>query len=279
MGHDVTNFSNLGIELSILVENMPFPMTIFDPEWHVVRMNSYFKEIVQTEDADSFDYRGWKNSVPKRIGERQEDASRHAASREYKITVNGEAKHFMLTELEIRDFFDNLSGYFCTMQDITYQRAYERSIIKAANTDMLTNMYNRRYFYNFLSENIGKPFRLLYLDLDHFKQINDEFGHDVGDEVLIKTSQLIQEHFPGFVTARLGGDEFAVLDDVSSEEEIRERCDRLEKAVKEAFEKYNQNTAISIGISETDGSADDMDALIRESDKRMYETKKRHHSQ
>lgn len=278
VGHDVTNFSNLGIELSILIENMPFPMTIFTPDWKVVRMNSHFKEIVRADDIESFDYRAWKSSGPVRVGERREDANRHSATREYKIEVNGEQKFFMLTELEIRDFFDNVSGYFCTMQDITYQRAYEQSIIKAANTDMLTGMYNRRYFYDFLREITGKPFRLLYLDLDHFKAINDSFGHDVGDEVLIKTAQLIEEHFPDAVAARLGGDEFAIVDEKSSTEELQKRCKALEAAIYSAFEKYEKDTAMSIGIAETDGTTDDTDKLLHESDERMYEEKKRHHN-
>lgn len=278
VGHDVTNFSNLGIELSILVENMPFPMTIFTPDWKVVRMNSHFKEIVKADDIESFDYKAWKLSGPVRVGERQEDENRHSATREYKIEVNGEEKSFMLTELEIRDFFDNVSGYFCTMQDITYQRAYERSIIKAANTDMLTGMYNRRFFYNYLNENMDIPLRLVYLDLDHFKSINDTFGHDVGDEVLIKTAELIQEHFPDAVSARLGGDEFTVIDASSSPEELRKRCKSLEQAVHDAFLKYDKKIEMSVGIAETDGKEYDIDSLMRESDKRMYESKEKHHN-
>jgi diguanylate cyclase (GGDEF)-like protein len=183
----------------------------------------------------------------------------------------------MLTELEIHDYFDNVSGYFCTMQDITYQRAYEQSIINAANTDMLTGMYNRRYFYNFLSGNIGKSFHLLYLDLDRFKAVNDNFGHSAGDEVLIKTSELIQDFFPDAVTARLGGDEFAVIDYENSRKDIESICSQLENTVLNTFKHYNCNTTVSIGITYTDGSAEDIDTLIQESDTRMYEKKKKHH--
>ncbi|MBP3760025.1 MAG: sensor domain-containing diguanylate cyclase [Ruminococcus sp.] len=277
IGHDVTNFSNLGIELSILVEHMPFPMTIFTPDWKVVRMNTHFRNIVCAENVEKFDYKAWKRSVPIPAGKRKEDKTTHSASREYQINVDGEIRSFMLTELEIHDYFDNVSGYFCTMQDITYQRAYEQSIINAANTDMLTGMYNRRYFYNFLSGNIGKSFHLLYLDLDRFKAINDNFGHSAGDEVLIKTSELIQDFFPDAVTARLGGDEFAVIDYENSRKDIESICSQLENTVLNTFKHYNCNTTISIGITYTDGSAEDIDTLIQESDTRMYEEKKKHH--
>ena len=278
VGHDVTNFSNLGIELSILVENMPFPMTIFTPDWKVVRMNSHFREIVGADDIELFDYRNWKDTVPVRIGERRENADLHSATREYKIEANGVRKYFTITELEIHDYFGNVSGYFSTIQDITYQRAYEESIIKAANTDMLTGMYNRRYFHTLLNESIGKPFRLLYLDLDHFKDINDSFGHNAGDDVLIKTAELIREHFPDAVAARLGGDEFAIVDEINDLDEIEKRCAALKDAVWNAFKQYDRKTAMSIGIAETDGSEDDIEKLLHESDERMYEEKKRHHN-
>lgn len=277
VGHDVTNFSNLGIELSILIENLPFPMTIFSPDWKVVRMNSYFKDIVGAEDVDSFDYQAWKDAVPVPLGGRKEDPDHHSVSGEYQIEVEGEPRRFIHTELVIRDYFDNITGYFCTMRDITYQRAYEQSIIKAANTDMLTGMYNRRYFYNFLNNNIGRAFHLLYLDLDNFKKINDSYGHKVGDEVLIKTAEMIREQFPNAVTARLGGDEFAVVDESGSRSEIQDKCGRLETQVQEAFGHYNCGLSISIGITETDGSMQDIDRLLNEGDVKMYEVKREHH--
>ena len=271
VGHDVTNFSNLGIELSILVENMPFPMTIFTPDWEVVRMNSLFMEIVGAREAAGFDYRAWKQAVPEPVGQRYEDPSRHIATREYTFPVNGETRHFLLTELEIRDYFDNVSGYFCTMQDFTYRRAYETSIIQAANTDSLTGMHNRRYMYDYLAGMDGKPFHLLYLDLDRFKAVNDRYGHRVGDEVLVRAARLVEEHFPGSEMARLGGDEFCIY------YRGEKNPIALRLAIQSAFEKYGCGTSVSIGVAHTDGGSLDIDSLIYESDAGMYAEKKRHH--
>jgi len=281
IGHDVTNFSNMGIQLSILVENIPFPMTIFDENGRVVRMNSSFSELtgaITEAQKRAFSFDDWKLANLKETSDVKFDGSLHSAIQEYKMDVKGEERVFEVAAIEIRDNFDNLSGYFVTMQDVTYQRAYEHSMIKAANTDMLTGIYNRRYFYNYLNAIEGTPFVLMYMDIDMFKAVNDNFGHAEGDNVLTATSDLIREYFPDAVCARLGGDEFAAIDTEHSIEYLRERSNEFEDAVRKAFEKYGLGTTISIGIYETDGSGDDIDRIISLSDERMYEVKKLRHA-
>ena len=279
IGRDVTNFSNMGIELSILMQNLPFPMVIFSADWKVIRMNHSFEEIsgISSGETETFSYQKWKekNLIPVNSG--VHDRQKHAHIQEYEIILGGESRYFIVREQEIRDFFDNISGYFLTMQDITYQRAYERSIIEAANTDVLTGMYNRRYFYQYLSQNAEKPLILLYMDLDRFKAVNDAFGHAKGDEVLIKTSRIIRSLFPDSVTVRLGGDEFAVIMDGSHRETARQRCLRMENTIRETFSAEGLDITISIGMAENSGTLKDTDKFIHESDTRLYEIKKRHH--
>ncbi len=280
IGHDVTNFSNMGIELALLVENLPFPLVIFNADWKVVRMNGMFSEYtgaVSEAQRNGFDYMAWKHETLVPVTDREEDKERNFARREYKMELRGESRSMIVTELEIRDFFDNISGYIVTMVDITYERAYEQSILEAANTDMLTGLFNRRYFYSFLGEMKGRPITLIYMDLDRFKAINDSFGHASGDEVLIRTADIMRSYFPDSVCTRLGGDEFAVIDDKLPEEEIRDRCAKLEKTVREEFLHYGTGTTISIGISFTNGESDDIDELFQSSDEKMYAIKKQHH--
>lgn len=281
IGHDVTNFSNMGIQLSILVENIPYPLTIFDENGRVVRMNSNFSELtgaVTEAQKKAFSFDDWKNSNLIAAGDVRINDELHSAVQEYTMNVKGEERCFEVSRMEIRDNFDNLSGYFVTMQDVTYQRAYERSIIEAANTDMLTGIYNRRYFYNYLSAIEGTPFVILYMDIDMFKSVNDNFGHAAGDEVLTTTTSLIKEFFPDAVCARLGGDEFGAIDTEHDAVYLRAQSDRLEAAVKQAFEKYGLGTTMSIGIYETDGSGDDIDRIMSLSDERMYEIKRMRHA-
>ena len=153
----------------------------------------------------------------------------------------------------------------------------ELPIIRIANTDMLTGLFSRRYFYNYLSGEHARAFHLLYLDLDNFKAINDNFGHNTGDEVLIRTAELIKENFPDSVIARLVGDEFAVINESFSKDEIAEKTCKLETAVADEFRRYGCATALSIGITYAEGTVNDIDKLIQQSDRRMYEIKKLHH--
>ena len=282
VGHDVTNFSNLGIELSILVENLPFPMVIFTEGMKVVRMNEAFMEIagLTADEAEKFDYQSWRDSTVKPVNDLRTDEKRHLKTQECVIHKDNEQRHYITRLQEIHDFFDNISGYFLIMTDITYQRAYEESILKAANTDMLTGMYNRRYFYNYLGENSGKPMTLFYMDLDRFKYVNDHYGHAKGDEVLIRTSQVIKTRFPNAVSARLGGDEFAlVVDGVLSEEDIKGYSLNLESTIQRIFTADGLPVTMSIGVVSYNGSGIDVDEFMHMGDQKMYEVKKRHHDE
>ena len=164
------------------------------------------------------------------------------------------------------------------MKDMTYQRAFEQSILNAANTDMLTNMYNRRFFYNYLTEHALEPMTLFYMDLDRFKEVNDEYGHRKGDEVLIKTANAIKALFPDAAAARLGGDEFAlVMNGIVGESETREYCANLERTIHRIFSADGLPVTMSVGVAVHDGRSADIDSFMHLGDTRMYEEKKKHH--
>ena len=282
VGHDVTNFSNLGIELSILVENLPFPMIIFTADMKVVRMNEAFMAIADltADNMSGFDYETWKKQAMVPVREINTDTEKHLSAQEFRIHRDNEERYYVVRMQEIRDFFDNNSGYFLIMSDITYQRAYEESILKAANTDMLTGMYNRRYFYSYLSENSEKPMTLFYMDLDRFKYVNDHYGHAKGDEVLIRTSKVIKTRFPNAVSARLGGDEFAlVVEGILSEEDIKSYCLNLESTIQRIFTADGLPVTMSIGVATYDGSGMTVDEFMHMGDQKMYDVKKRHHEE
>ena len=150
----------------------------------------------------------------------------------------------------------------------------EQTVIKLANTDTLTGLYNRRFFYNYLSGVITEPFHLIYLDLDYFKAVNDTHGHATGDAVLVRTADLIKEYFPGALIARLGGDEFVVKADFTDKSEVERICGELETRIRSEFEVYGCGTSMSWGVVYTDGNGFDIDKLIQQSDIRMYESKR-----
>ena len=279
IGHDITTISNLGIELTIIVDNIPFPMIVLSEDGKVVRTNALFDEVAKLTDKENFHYRGWKEKSLRPVGEPQIDHEKHYSVQEYTMDRDGAEFTYLVTEQEIRDYFDTVTGYFCLFSDVTDQRNYEKQIIQAATTDSLTGIFNRRYFYDYVSEHAKSPMTLLYVDLDYFKEINDKHGHDVGDYVLKKTARILQSSRDDCVTARLGGDEFAMLvNKILPPDELAELCAYLEKTVEETFAAEGLKLSLSVGTAVSDGGISDVDAFIKDSDSKMYESKQRHHS-
>lgn len=277
VAHDVTDFGNMGLELSILVENIPFPLILCDKEWRTLKMNDTFKKLVGMEGAPigNFSYRDWisHNMIP--MGEEKVDTRGRSREREYVLNVEGQSHYFIVIEQEIMDYFQNVSGYFVILRDVTMAHNYERMILNEANTDALTGLYNRRYFEDFLRNNANKPMTLIYLDLDRFKEINDNYGHKRGDEILKGAAKFILECFPDGLAARLGGDEFTVITEkLVPEREVQERCKELNKKICTLFREGDFSISISYGISATNGNRN-IDGLLREADDRMYEHKRR----
>lgn len=279
VAHDATSLSNMGLELSMLVENIPFPMVVCSEDWRAVRINSYFRELfgISEEEISGFNYQRFKEERCVSRGRVKINDYNHAVTQEYYVEQNGERKIYSIVEQELLDFFGQVTGHFCLLRDVTAKRYYEKQIFDMAHTDPLTGLNNRRAFYEYVKEKSGEKLHLLYMDLDRFKQVNDRFGHDRGDEVLCKTAKRITEIFPNGTAARLGGDEFALLltgevDKAKLEADI----EKLEKAVRGLFREDGFYITISVGVVSCD-SGTDIDAVIKAADEKMYAAKKKHH--
>lgn len=119
--------------------------------------------------------------------------------------------------------------------------ASKRTIEELSRTDGLTGVMNRSFFFETvpdalrLAERHGYPVALLLMDLDHFKSVNDRFGHQAGDEVLRSTAATVQQTVRGTdILARYGGEEFVVLMPHTGEEEAAGLCGRLRSRLEEA---------------------------------------------
>lgn len=107
-------------------------------------------------------------------------------------------------------------------REVGRRRSLERDLRMQANTDTLTGLSNRRAFFE---EGLPRlelePQTLVIIDLDFFKQVNDRYGHDIGDHVLVHIARLLSDHFePEALLARMGGEEFALLSSLSEAELI-----------------------------------------------------------
>lgn len=111
--------------------------------------------------------------------------------------------------VKLRKVEKNLGAVY-VISDITESEEIKNKLKKIATTDFLTELNNRRFFMDTLSKNNSDGV-LVILDIDHFKNINDTYGHFVGDEVLIKFSKLLKELFKDHLVSRYGGEEFAIF--------------------------------------------------------------------
>jgi diguanylate cyclase (GGDEF)-like protein len=150
--------------------------------------------------------------------------------------------------------------------------------------DPLTGLGNRLQFSRRLRAAIERarqnvqPLTLLYLDLDGFKPVNDEFGHDVGDQLLVAVARRLNACTRADdAVARLGGDEFAVLiDSQTAPHDAEKVSDRLATALTEPFviDGHELHLGASIGRAVYPIDADDADGLLRCADAAMFEVKR-----
>jgi diguanylate cyclase (GGDEF)-like protein/PAS domain S-box-containing protein len=170
------------------------------------------------------------------------------------------------------------------IQDVTKAKEADSLIEYQANFDALTGLANRTLFRDRLEMAIGQSKRfstklaVLFIDLDNFKSVNDNLGHDVGDEVLIETSKRISLCVgPTGTVARYSGDEFIVLlNNVFSESDICRAAEAIVAKVAEPFllDMHQVYCGVSIGIAFYPNDAQDSDTLIIKADQAMYEVKK-----
>ncbi len=157
-------------------------------------------------------------------------------------------------------------------------------ITHQARHDQLTGLANRLAFGERITEvtrragNESKPFALFYIDLDRFKPVNDEFGHEVGDHLLRAVAERLCNCARGGDTvARLGGDEFAVIvGAIDDESQLGAIASRLDKAFEAPFVIDGHKLAVqaSIGRAVWPIDAPDVEGLLREADATMYRVKR-----
>lgn len=174
--------------------------------------------------------------------------------------------------------------YYKLVYQDSVDQNYHQSLFKAANTDQLTQLYNKRYFMEFLekefsfSRRSGQPLSLIMLDIDHFKAINDTYGHIAGDQILknmgtILASQIRLEN----VACRFGGEEFGIVIRGASSSQSHLVAERLREAVNSQIVDFRGKKiqfSISLGVATFDGinfqTAED---LLLKADELLYKAK------
>jgi diguanylate cyclase (GGDEF)-like protein/PAS domain S-box-containing protein len=202
---------------------------------------------------------------------------------------NGEIYPEYMVITAVKDASGTVSNYVATFNDITISKASAVEIENLAFYDPLTNLPNRRLLLDRLgkalaaSKRSGTGGALLYLDLDHFKNLNDTLGHDVGDLLLRQVAERLTASVrEGDTVARLGGDEFVVmLEDLSSMDvEAAAQAENIAAKIMTALNQPYQlkantyNNSPSIGITLFRDHGQMTDDLLKQADIAMYQSKK-----
>jgi len=168
-----------------------------------------------------------------------------------------------------------------THVDITQEKRYEQQLAKLANSDPLTGLLNRSAFeQSYLTYSLpsnSKCSALVFIDIDNFKSVNDQLGHQAGDKLLIQIARNLERNaIPGSIVARLGGDEFVMLSHIHNQNQIQEFCDTLLAHVTPEIQPDSPYAKIgfSIGVCLFSGTQYRFDEIYEKADSAMYKVKK-----
>ncbi|HDQ14201.1 MAG TPA: sensor domain-containing diguanylate cyclase, partial [Sediminispirochaeta sp.] len=154
-------------------------------------------------------------------------------------------------------------------------------LFEMSTTDLMTHLKQRHYFFEILDKRIvqavtkGTKISLIMLDIDHFKQINDSYGHQVGDEILKSISATIRSGLrQEDIGARYGGEEFVILLHESDEQQAYEVAERLRQTIEKQKHPQARSVSVSMGIAQYDPELDSgPDDFIGRADNALYFSK------
>jgi diguanylate cyclase (GGDEF)-like protein/PAS domain S-box-containing protein len=184
----------------------------------------------------------------------------------------------------VRDAEKKPLYFISAVQDITEHKNLQAEIERQARIDYLTGLANRRHFMELAEQELtramryGSPLSIAMMDIDHFKRVNDTYGHKTGDVVLQKLSQLCQATLREVdIIGRIGGEEFAIILPETDGEKAAEVAERLRASIAKTEIPLETGLplhfTVSIGIATLQGSDVNVDMLLNLADKALYEAK------
>ncbi|CAH1535346.1 Pole remodelling regulatory diguanylate cyclase [Vibrio rotiferianus] len=165
----------------------------------------------------------------------------------------------------------NQEEFFCRVHQILDMKEATTELFRMANQDALTGLWNRRFLFGQACDGCEKR-NIAMLDIDFFKKVNDNYGHDGGDAALVMVANILKIYFPDDVIARFGGEEFCIQacgsyeDFVTRMEQMRQRVEKTPIP----YQDKNIQVTISVGVASVEG---DLDQQIKVADDRLYQAK------
>lgn len=208
----------------------------------------------------------------------------HIGDEQQRRHANGNTFTAKFTLDVVLDADGEHAGFVEVIHDVTRARERERDLVKLATRDNLTGLANRGYFIEQATtelqraERYNDPITVVMVDIDHFKQVNDTYGHDVGDlalrhvaDLLLKQSRKID------IVGRLGGEEFAMILPRAAQQPAIEMCERMRQAI--SAEPVPHPSApfkltASMGLASRSQDKEELDQLLKFADIALYGAKR-----
>jgi len=292
----------LPVARSRLIENMSDGVLVLDAQGRIVDINPAMLEILTGKPAA---FIGKNASEIMNDWADMNDIIRENDDTRTELRLRHEPSRYM--DLRMTPLFDargDLNGRIIVFRDITYRKKVEKDLVSAnerlhtqlieigqlqgqlreqAIRDPLTDLFNRRYLDETLerelsrAEREGYPLCIVMMDIDHFKDVNDVYGHEAGDIVLKSLADMVTVHSRhGDFACRYGGEEFVLVMPNISRETATERAMELHGTIKELnipYGIFNLSVTISMGITCYPDHGDTKVELLRTSDKALYQAK------
>jgi diguanylate cyclase (GGDEF)-like protein/PAS domain S-box-containing protein len=266
-------------------------MFTFDKNQNIVSVNKAFEKIIGWT-AEEFAKDKSIRFIPEeekenlsKIIERVKNGEIVKTHEVKRITKNGEIIYFLGSFSPLYDQNGDWDGGVVTYKDITERKKYEDMLKELALHDPLTGLPNRTYFSQCLKIEMEKAkqskllLSVFVLDIDHFKEINDTYGHDIGDEVLKEFAKRVKKAIrKNDFLARIGGDEFVILiPELTEKANVIEIAERIQQYLHDDWIIANDkiNITSSIGISFYNQFELDEKTLFKNADLALYEAKKK----
>jgi diguanylate cyclase (GGDEF)-like protein len=276
-------FDFVPIAYSVALDSIKDAFVIVDADMNCVDSNRAAKRIFENIET-------YRKGMPVTLIENWPDELRDLFN-----SIDGEPIHFKLKNDVERSFSASVSGitaerkrllgWIVLIQDVTASERLLLQLEEAASTDMLTGIYNRRYFLEIAEMEFEKskrkksPCYAMIFDLDFFKKVNDTYGHLAGDEVLRTVAKRVSDTVRSYdLLARYGGEEFVILLDVGSgttDDIALILAERIRTAVAAnpcVYEGVEIPVTLSIGVASNEG-VDTLEDLLKEADRAMYHAK------
>ncbi len=263
-----------------LIESIPNPLIIVSKDGEVVNINRAFEEFFGIKKENLTDC---ENDL--QIKMLKDDILRHMNKHKECINLmnlvdaGGKLKNIELHKSLYYDKDETPEGVICVMFDVTKQKEYEEELKIASIRDELTGLYNRRYFKKVFAAEIvrskryNNPLSVIMYDIDHFKQVNDTYGHQVGDYVLKTLSDIVKKHIRSLdFLFRIGGEEFVILLIKADENVAFNVAEKIRRRVENNKFSDVGKITISLGVAQLKEN-DTPDSLLKRADDALYDAK------